>query len=418
MFGVSSQCNSRPKARDVLLTWARARAYEDRAVEYLKLADVAPDNNIRNRFVAIAGHYRTLAQLERRAVDETASPSHQSQETIVCRSGRLTSFALVLLTIISGAMVLGPFDFARADNCLAAPNSTAPNGSHWYYHLNRATQQKCWYVRSSEKEPPYPTVQTTSVNGAMPSTSARHGSAGANHGSSHQLEASIDALQDPVSNTMPNGSPSQRSPPESTQAVPVLRDNALSNGNGQPTVATAVVWPDPPPIVQIAPSVNAGKAIAATEPDNQTVAVSDTTESVAKNGGQTSKFEIPVATFPALAIGLVVIGFGVRFLVKNSAARSVQTIDHTEAVTIIPDDDHIKSSHNRSADDETANFGEDDFGSFASAVSGGEPLRKVGSVHPTISAREARLAKLFDDVHQRLGWDGSTQHRPKQKVVC
>jgi hypothetical protein len=417
MLGVPRQRNSRPKARDVLLTWARSRAYEDRAVEYLKLAGVATDSNIRNRFVAIAGHYRTLAQLERRAVDETASPSHQSQETVVRRSGRLTSFALVLLTFISGAMVLGPFDFARADNCLAAPNSTAPTGSHWYYHLNRATQQKCWYVRSSEKEPPYPAVQTTSANRAMPSTSARHGSSGTNDGSSHQLEASTDALHDPVSNTMPNGSPSQRSPPESTQAVPVLRDNASSNSNGQPAVATAVVWPDPPPIVQIAPSVNAGTAIAATEPDNHTVAVSDTTENVAKNGGQTGKFEIPVATFPALAIGLVVIGFGVRFLVKNSAARGVQTIDHTEAVTIIPGDDHIRSSHNRSADDETANFGEDDLGLFVSAVSGGEPLRIVGSVHPTISAREARLAKLFDDVHQHLGWDGSTQQRPKQKVV-
>ena len=178
-----------------------------------------------------------------------------------------------------------------------------------------------------------------------------------------------------------------------------------------------MVWPDPPPFVQIAPSVNAGRAIAVTEPDNHAVAVSDTTESVAKNDGQTSKFEIPVATFPALAIGLVVIGFGVRFLVKYSAARSAQTIDHTEAVTIIPDDDHIKSSHNRSADDETANFGEDDFGSFVSAVGGGGPLPIVGSVHPTISAREARLAKLFDDVHQHLGWDGSTQQCSKQKAV-
>ena len=67
MLGVSKLCSPRPKARDVLLSWARASAYEDRAVEYLKLADLAPDRTVQNRFIAIARHYRTLAQIERRA---------------------------------------------------------------------------------------------------------------------------------------------------------------------------------------------------------------------------------------------------------------------------------------------------------------------------------------------------------------
>jgi hypothetical protein len=37
---------------------------------------------------------------------------------------------------------------ARAADCLAAPNSPAPLGSHWYYRLDWATQHKCWYVRA------------------------------------------------------------------------------------------------------------------------------------------------------------------------------------------------------------------------------------------------------------------------------
>ena len=54
-----------------------------------------------------------------------------------------------------------PFDLARASDCLAAPNSPAPKGSHWYYHLNRETQQKCWYVRSSEKQSQHATAPST-----------------------------------------------------------------------------------------------------------------------------------------------------------------------------------------------------------------------------------------------------------------
>jgi hypothetical protein len=37
---------------------------------------------------------------------------------------------------------------AHAATCNAAPNSPAPEGSHWYYRTDRATQRKCWYLAS------------------------------------------------------------------------------------------------------------------------------------------------------------------------------------------------------------------------------------------------------------------------------
>ena len=149
MLGVSKLCSPRPKARDVLLSWARASAYDDRAVECLKWADLAPDP-LSELIIAFARHYRTLAQIERRVARETSPQTRLSQSPIdQNRSGSLTSFALVLLIIISGATTTLPLDLARASDCLTVPNSPAPKGSHWYYHLNRATQQKCWYVRSS-----------------------------------------------------------------------------------------------------------------------------------------------------------------------------------------------------------------------------------------------------------------------------
>jgi hypothetical protein len=33
-----------------------------------------------------------------------------------------------------------------ADQCKASPLGTAPRGMHWYYHINRATKQHCWYL--------------------------------------------------------------------------------------------------------------------------------------------------------------------------------------------------------------------------------------------------------------------------------
>ena len=45
--------------------------------------------------------------------------------------------------------------------------------------------------------------------------------------------------------------------------------------------------------------------------------VSDITVSVAGNGERTSKFEIPIMIFSGLAFGLVVIGFGIREIMRD-----------------------------------------------------------------------------------------------------
>jgi hypothetical protein len=34
----------------------------------------------------------------------------------------------------------------EAEKCLAGPKGTAPQGSHWYYRVERGTKRHCWYV--------------------------------------------------------------------------------------------------------------------------------------------------------------------------------------------------------------------------------------------------------------------------------
>jgi hypothetical protein len=413
MFSALKWCGPRPKARGVLLTWARSSAYEDRAADYSKLAHLAPDG-----IVELARHYRTLAEIQQRATDKTAQQSHQSHNTINwSRSGLLTPFTFIFLTIISGAMTTAPFDVARASDCLTAPNSPAPKGSHWYYHLNRASQRKCWYMRSSEKPPREATAQTTPTGAAVSSTNAGQIGSRVAHDidrSSGQFKPPTSAIQDPAFDTASNGSASRTASQGNVQPS-ALRGDASSGASGQASTTTAVIWPDPPPM---ASSVTPREANAAAL-DAPVNPVFDSTDRVARDAEPTSKVEIPMAIFPALALGLVVIGLGVRFLMKDSAAGRAQEVDNTGAVTIL-DDDHTKSSDNRPADEPTS-FGEDDFLSFVSAVSGRGPLdRIVGSVYSAneVSGREARLAQLREDIGQRLGWaEPRLQYPSKQKVA-
>src|SRR5436190_10660685 len=51
---------------------------------------------------------------------------------------------------------------AKADDCVTAPKSPAPQGTHWYYHLDRINQRKCWYVRAPGQQPAQQVAETTS----------------------------------------------------------------------------------------------------------------------------------------------------------------------------------------------------------------------------------------------------------------
>jgi hypothetical protein len=60
----------RPRARDILVSWTRMREYRDGEARYLQLAQTASDAGLRDRFVAIAQHYRSLAKIEQSIGDQ------------------------------------------------------------------------------------------------------------------------------------------------------------------------------------------------------------------------------------------------------------------------------------------------------------------------------------------------------------
>lgn len=60
------------------------------------------------------------------------------------------SIAFVSTLLASGFGVSLLTGTARAADCLAAPNSPAPQNSHWYYRIDRSQQRKCWYLHAAD----------------------------------------------------------------------------------------------------------------------------------------------------------------------------------------------------------------------------------------------------------------------------
>jgi len=296
------------------------------------------------------------------------------------------------LTIICSLTTAARLDLALADDCLAAPNSPAPKGSHWYYHLNRATQQKCWYVRSVERLPQDVTGQTHSPKAATsPTNSAQIRSTGPRDiDSARQPEPVVATPNESVTGDVPT-----------VQVAAAGPETPLSEADPRPTAPTTI-WPDPPPIQPLVKADDAGAATASPDPAHS---VADASDSAFRKDEQTGTFDIPIGLFPAFAFGLVVFGFGLRFATKHTTARRAQQTVHAEAITT-QTNDHVKPSGQGLANEPT-NFGEDDFESFVSTMSGEGPLERIiRSVHShdDIGARETKLAQLRADIGQRLGW--------------
>jgi hypothetical protein len=57
-------------------------------------------------------------------------------------TGITTAFAAVNVTVTSSR---------AGDDCLSGPNTAAPQGSHWYYRVDRLNHRECWYLGSERR---------------------------------------------------------------------------------------------------------------------------------------------------------------------------------------------------------------------------------------------------------------------------
>ena len=238
------------------------------------------------------------------------------------------SIALVGTLLLSGVGVTVPTNTARADNCLAAPNSPAPQGSHWYYRLDRATQRKCWYVRvvgQPVQQAALPaTMGPATPLHSMPAASGRKAAAA---GALISVSPGDPTLLSPhveIQAVKPKAAPVSNATTDDTTSsiheVPTPRASAWSETSAQaaaPGPAAPVAWPDAPTAVA---TVKAQEPIAVLT-DAPTDSVSDNAERTARGDDPTNNAGMPMIIFLILALGLALVGTLSRDVMKIAAAR-------------------------------------------------------------------------------------------------
>ena len=186
---------------------------------------------------------------------------------------RLTGSIPFIATVLIAALSVGtPTSTARAKDCLAAPNSPAPEGSWWYYRLDWPTQRKCWYLRALGK-PAQTSERATTGSGqpvrakSAPSESTRPTDRALESGTDDSARSPPDAETAPVGSIVPEVPAPQASTSRQTGAptAPPTQSDApvisatiqqAHDDNSAPSPPDA----DTPPVGSIAPEVPAPQA--------------------------------------------------------------------------------------------------------------------------------------------------------------
>ena len=234
--------------------------------------------------------------------------------------------AVLLMALGDGSLSAGP---ARAEeNCLSAPNTQPPQGSHWYYRTDPVKRSKCWYLRTEgqaiqkqavqEQLGPEP-LELRPVQ-AAPAASGDRPTTG----------------QHPTSYSgKPPTSTAERQVAWPDPPAPARADKVAWPDPPAPASADKVAWPDPPsPARGVTP-----EAVAESAPEEkakQTQEVPATAANSNKNARNDAgvdrqvaaptetadpQSEMPVGMLLALAIGLLITGIIVRRIVRMTFAR-------------------------------------------------------------------------------------------------
>ena len=237
-----------------------------------------------------------------------------------------------------GGLRAGP---ARAEeNCLSAPNTQPPQGSHWHYRTDPVKGSKCWYLRTEGQIPrqaaqdqlgPEP-LELRPVRAAPAAASRdRVTTGGVQHSiqASHQPAASKAVWPDPP--------------------VPARVDKVAWPDPSAPARADKVAWPDPPApasadkVAGPDPPSPAGdvtpEAVAESTPEEKAKQTQEVPASAANSNKnarndagvdrqdvaptQTAdpQSEMPVGMLLALTIGLLITGMIVRRIVRMAFLR-------------------------------------------------------------------------------------------------
>jgi hypothetical protein len=232
---------------------------------------------------------------------------------------RLGSIALVVASLVAGGLQASA---ARAaEECLSAPNARAPQGSHWYFRTDRASHQKCWYVRSQGQTAQQLTPQDKPVAAPVSGVATTLASPDAQGAARDPQPASVATTGDSTQKAAQGVSSQQRSPQPAA-----------------PFAATAS-WPNPAPLatgVAREEPVATPEAAPADATQQQQLADAQITQ-VTPDDGQNAETSLaaddrsgsvlvaltasPLGIFLVVAMALTMAGILSRAVMKIAAVR-------------------------------------------------------------------------------------------------
>jgi hypothetical protein len=372
-------------------------------MKYLYLASSASNRNIRDRYILVARHYWTLVDAERRVANEAGVSYRQSQDGHGFGfTGSFASILLVAILLILVAFTTFPFNFAHAEDCLAAPDGPAPQGKHWYYHLNRTTQRKCWYVRTPGTQSQQPATAQTISDGGGPVSANRGSTTPAGMHAIVQSPRAKTSLVKPAPVPTPGALRDDASSGNVSEETIAPTSEAASPESGTfesravTTASPPTVRPDPPMAAAVIRSREASAALA----DVRVGLASE--DPAARSGEQANNFGLPIIVFPALALGLVVMGIGSRIVARNAAVHRVRVVDSAQASATAAEDaaEQLPGRYARGLVLE-----EQELHSFIVAVSDDGPFAAASNANKLsdeIRIRQAKQVRLRDDIDQIL----------------
>ena len=318
----------------------------------------------------------------------------------------IKSITLVVPLLMLGATVRAPANSLHADDCLAAPNSPAPEGSWWYYRLDWPTQRKCWYLRAPDRS-----LRRGTATAATPLRSTR-----ARFGHRHSTDG-LPISVDPSDTGLPSSRLLSVKTPTSEAiagTVDKLVRQSAQQGTAPPPTETlasqATPWSqagNEPPGRPVEPTtgpdpVPAGAAVEALLVNsNTTNTAADSASDVAERAAGGSKLTNDAGISMVTILAVLALGLGVLCVVaKNVAMRWVRTIvNHREANST--DEQH---RHDRRGDqDQRGSVDERQL--IVSVLSDHSPIQNDDIPFQTaveISKRKDKLARLHQNLDRLL----------------
>jgi hypothetical protein len=268
----------------------------------------------------------------------------------------IRSLALAAPFLVLGMGIGMPAKTARADDCLTAPNSDPPEGSHWYYHTDRKKGRKCWFLRALGRPTQHtaahgasetaPTTHTGAVKKAASASASTFvsKSAGGKTPPSPTLKAQSASTSGATTGKPVRQHSQEQNTARAAPDAPAPQESVWTQPNARAPAAApaAIVWPDPPKLATA--TVQKPNSVASSaRPDNVPAAVdaraSLESESADRDGAPTiraAKTAAPpagtlVQTSLVVVLGLIAGGLLYRLVMKISAVRGRRIIiDHSE----------------------------------------------------------------------------------------